>query len=310
MKKKYFSKFVIFFIILLLLISFCTVVQATGFYENFEVNDEPVNASGVTISVVLFFIQIICPLISIFLIIIEAYNLIKINIKKNDGDNEEFLKKMKLKYGNRLKFVIVLFLVIMFNMGIFTMIKKSAYIIAKPIIYLYPEESQEISVKLGKEKNLTCTYPKYENEWKIFASPDGNLVDLKNGRNLYSLYWEGKSDYKNNEFENGFCVKGEDSAKFLEEKLKLLGLNDRETEEFIIYWLPRLESNKYNLIRFETAEEIEYNMPLNINPQPDTVIRVMMDFKSVNRYVEIQEQEIITPERNGFVVVEWGGSSL
>ena len=36
----------------------------------------------------------------------------------------------------------------------------------------------------------------------------------------------------------------------------MLGLNDREAEEFIVYWLPKLEENKYNLIRFETAEEI------------------------------------------------------
>ena len=48
-------------------------------------------------------------------------------------------------------------------------------------------------------------------------------------------------------------------------------------------------------------------MQLNITPQPDTVIRVMMDFKASNRYVKMIPQEIQTPERVGFTVVEWGG---
>ena len=47
-----------------------------------------------------------------------------------------------------------------------------------------------------------------------------------------------------------------DSNFTKEEKLAILGLNEREAEEFIIYWLPKLESNKYNYIRFATEEEI------------------------------------------------------
>ena len=47
-----------------------------------------------------------------------------------------------------------------------------------------------------------------------------------------------------------------DVIKFLEEKLGILGLTEREAEEFIVYWLPLMEKNKYNYIRFETLEEI------------------------------------------------------
>ena len=48
-------------------------------------------------------------------------------------------------------------------------------------------------------------------------------------------------------------------------------------------------------------------MPLEINPKPNTLIRVMMEYKPSNKYVKLPEQKIITPERKGFVVVEWGG---
>ena len=108
----------------------------------------------------------------------------------------------------------------------------------------------------------------------------------------------------------GFIVKGTDTASFLEEKLATLGLTEREAEEFIVYWLPKLEANKYNLIRFETAEEITKNMPLSVYPEPDTLIRVMMDYKPLEEEVDIKEQALETPTRDGFVVVEWGGSQL
>ena len=96
----------------------------------------------------------------------------------------------------------------------------------------------------------------------------------------------------------------------LEEKLELLGLNYKEAEEFIVYWLPKLESNKYNYIRFASAEEIERNMPLEVSGSPDSIIRIMMTYKGLNRPIEVKEQEIIRPERNGFVVVEWGGTEI
>ena len=110
--------------------------------------------------------------------------------------------------------------------------------------------------------------------------------------------------------EEGFVVKGEDTIEFLEEKLEILGLNEREANEFIIYWLPKLENNKYNFIRFQTEEEINNNMPLEITPKPDTVIRVVMEFKELEESIEIEKQQLETPERIGYTVVEWGGTEI
>ena len=185
----------------------------------------------------------------------------------------------------------------------------------KPIIYIYPTQEQNISVKLGNPELLTCSYPQYEDGgWDVLAKPNGDLLDLKTGKNLYSLYWEGISnkvyDYSNTPELEGFVVRGEDITKFLEEKLSILGLSEREKEEFIIYWLPQMEDNKYNYIRFETIEEIEKEMPLQIEPKPDTTIRVLMDWKKLDEAIEVKEQELIPVERNGYTVVEWGASVL
>ena len=182
----------------------------------------------------------------------------------------------------------------------------------KPIIYIYPEKKTEVTVKLGNPELLTVTYPKYESEgWKVIAEPDGTLEDVKTGRGLYCLYWEGLNSKKyEGELKEGFVVNGEEIAKFLEEKLEILGLNEKEAQEFIIYWLPKLEINDYNYIRFQTKEEIEQNMPLEINPNPDTIIRVMMEWKGLENPVEVEEQSLEKAERKGYTVVEWGGTEL
>ena len=175
----------------------------------------------------------------------------------------------------------------------------------KPMIYLYPTIETQVNVKLWTPENLSHTYPKYNSEkWRnVIAQPNGDLEDVDTWRKLYALYREWKSDNETN-FDEWFVVAWKDIIPFLEEKLAILWLNEREAEEFIVYWLPQMESNKYNLIRFETIEEQNENMPLNITPTPNTVIRVMMDWKAIDEPIDISEQQLITPERNGFTVVE------
>lgn len=186
------------------------------------------------------------------------------------------------------------------------------FVCEKPVIYLYPDRKMEVDVNISipsDEGRLTCTYPKYKNtgDWKVTASPDGTITD-KNGLEYNYLYWEAES-YIDWDFSEGFCIAGEDTADFLEVALERLGLNRREANEFIVYWLPIMESNKYNIISFQTDIYKNY-ANLDINPAPDTLIRVFMAFKPSNKYVSIDEQDLITPIRVGFVVVEWGGTQV
>lgn len=182
--------------------------------------------------------------------------------------------------------------------------------VKKPIIYLYPEAETEVSVVLGKPENLTVSYPHYDGGWNVLAQPNGDLVDLKTGRNLYALYYESLASGDFGIREEGFVVKGSEAASFLEEKLAILGLNEHEAEEFIVYWLPVLEANEYNYIHFESADLINEKMPLTVTPSPDNVIRIWMSFKSLDAPIEVSEQKLETPTRGGFTVVEWGGASI
>lgn len=180
----------------------------------------------------------------------------------------------------------------------------------KPIIYIYPEEEIDVNVRLGYKDLLTVSYPKYNNGWSVRALEDGTLIDKNTNRELYALYYESNNKIKFNVQEDGFVVKGSEVSSFLEEKLQILGLNSKEINEFIIYWLPILESNKYNYIRFATEEEINENMPLDVEPKPESVIRVLMTFKGLDEMIEVREQDLTTVKRNGYSVVEWGGTII
>ena len=177
----------------------------------------------------------------------------------------------------------------------------------KPVIYLYPETETEVSVKLETDGGLTCTYPAYNDGWQVTAAPDGTLTD-GNGQTYNYLYWEGET-YAQWDMTEGFCIKGEDTAAFLEDALAKLGLNRKEANEFIVYWLPLMEQNPYNIILFQTDAYTDA-AKLEITPAPDTVIRVFMTWQASDYMIRLLPQKLTAPERTGFTVVEWGGTEI
>lgn len=178
----------------------------------------------------------------------------------------------------------------------------------KPVIYLYPEETAEVSVKLDYQGELTCTYPSYGAGWEVTARPDGALTNKADGKEYSYLYWEGESGQEW-DLSEGFVVKGCDTAAFLQEKLAYLGLTPREYNEFIVYWLPQMQDNAYNLICFQ-GEAYTKQAKLTITPEPDSLLRVFMTYKPLDRAVSVPEQELVPFVRKGFTVVEWGGCAV
>lgn len=183
--------------------------------------------------------------------------------------------------------------------------------VKKPALYLYPTKKQEITVKITLQNSIIIhPYPAYQNGWEVIASPDGNLINKKTGKSHYCLFWETEGTPFMQTIPTGFVVKGEETATFLEEKLAELGLNEKEANEFIIFWLPQMEGNVYNLIHF-AQKEYEAVSELNIQPKPETLIRVMMIWQPLPYKKEILPQILPTkPIRKGFTAVEWGGVML
>jgi hypothetical protein len=184
--------------------------------------------------------------------------------------------------------------------------------VKKPIIYLYPKKPIDISIQINmKNSNInkfTVVYPKFNKEnntWNVHAKPNGDIII--NDRTYPYLFWEAQS-YVSDEINEGFIVKDEDSEKFLEEKLKILGLNDKESTDFITFWLPILLANKLSVCTFQSKEYYE-NFELKIEPKPDSLIRIFLVIKKLKAPINIKEQKLEKIERKGYTVVEWGGSN-
>lgn len=187
--------------------------------------------------------------------------------------------------------------------------------IAKPVLYLYPEKKTDVMVKLAlKDATFSCTYPDYEKGWNVTAYPSGKLINKADKKEYSYLYWELDSDMKF-DFSKGFVVKGKDTAAFLQKTLAEMGLQPKEYNEFIVYWLPRMQNNEYNLISFQNKTYTD-NVKLNISPKPESVLRVNMAYKPLSKKEAKAKKSKIKPqtfpkfERKGFTVVEWGGEEV
>lgn len=177
----------------------------------------------------------------------------------------------------------------------------------KPVIYLYPEKETDVTLKLQPQGKIIRSYPVYEEGWHVHAEPSGRLT-TESGHQYAYLYWEGM--FKNiPQMETSYLVKSDETADFLEEKLTVLGLNYRERNDFITYWLPELEENPYNQICFLT-EAYDEIVPLQVSPTPDTVIRILMVYQGRQEEIETTPQTLTPIQRTGFTVVEWGGVEL
>ena len=178
--------------------------------------------------------------------------------------------------------------------------------VKKPIVYFYPEDEMDLTVKYVNEEKLLTTYPKYKNGWNIHLNKDGTFVADDSGREYYALYFDELPNYKC-EFNEGFYVTKDNAISLLEEKMDYIGYTNREVDEFMMYWLPILENNGRSIVYFEQTEERNIECPLEFSINPDTLIRTIIHIKKVEEEVNIPEQQLNHYDRNGFTVTEWGG---
>ena len=193
--------------------------------------------------------------------------------------------------------------------------------VGKPVLYVYPEREQSLTVSLEVEGELGTVYPAPDTQettdwgtqasWMVTASPDGTLTD-QGGRTYPSLFWDGEMTLEAPE--QGFIVAREDAVPFLEEKLGQLGLSDKEAADFITYWAPRIRANEYTFVSFDAssyAQQVTYSFADEAGApvEPDTFIRVFMTIRAADANEEVTPQVFgPTPTRSGFTVVEWGGA--
>lgn len=202
----------------------------------------------------------------------------------------------------------------------------------KPVVYLYPEKETKVTIKFENEIKFDHVIPNYIKSWKVMAYPNGTLQDLqpkltncKSLENTFGLeyakescdknsypylYWSGRTQGSNYpEASEGFIVNKKDLNAFFDEKLILIGLNQKEINDFKQYWTPTLANKncEYFRITFFQNDLVNKMFPMNVHPQPNSSIRVFMDWDYATKETTIAEQKLNSYPRKGFTLVEWGG---
>lgn len=175
----------------------------------------------------------------------------------------------------------------------------------KPVIYLYPPKTTNVSVKLGSNINVTVSEPTYPTQgWNVFAQPNGDL--LYQGQTYGSLFWEGTGvGYEVPK--TGFLIKDGQVDQQLKVILAKYGLNEKESAEFREFWVPKMTGAKYYRVSFVETAAWNKAAPLAVSPRPTSVLRIFMDWQKLSAPIQIQEPKIQPFVRDGFTLVEWGG---
>jgi len=177
----------------------------------------------------------------------------------------------------------------------------------KPVIYLYPEETTDVSVKLWPKGGFTVTEPAYNGGWNVTASPDGTLVNKADGLTYPYLFWEGRGGLYT-EPTRYWVVAREDVHAFLVDTLAELGLNEKETADFLEFWEPRMQESAYYKIGFHGTQVMDQIAPMRVSGGPDTIVRILMDYTELDAWAPSLPPSLPpTPVREGFTVIEWGG---
>lgn len=176
-------------------------------------------------------------------------------------------------------------------------------IVRKPNIYIYPDTHIQLSVTLdfplGGE--ILTSLPEYGDGWNIIIDTNG----LINNTYTYLFYESSQPDIW--QYQQGWIVKMSDLASFFNTNMADYGFNAREIEDFVEYWIPRLDDFEYYSICPQTKKLIDNVITIDFSSQPDNLLRL---FYVITGYHQIPDKlpapEIDGFSRDGYVVTEWG----
>jgi hypothetical protein len=181
-------------------------------------------------------------------------------------------------------------------------------LVAKPNIYIYPENNIELDVSISFPEggNVTTSIPEYGFGWKnLQIDPKGNIND-----NYYYLFYEAVNPelYQDR---SGWIVRQENLESFFIKNLIQTGFEGQEIADFIDYWIPLLMDYPYYAIYPQYTDQLNKMSVLEFSKEPENLLRLNYFVDGIQDtwgLENLKEPDIPVFARNGFTVVEWGVS--
>lgn len=175
----------------------------------------------------------------------------------------------------------------------------------KPVVYLYPTVATNVSVKVGADVVKSDPFYTADGWQNVLAQPNGKLT--YKGASYDSLFWEGYGQGTYPSITEGTVVRTFDAASTIRTQLAQQGFIQKEIDDFMAYWQPKLPTTPYVRLTWFGTSTMNQLAPLAITPKPQTLIRTFLDFEGLQNPIQLPSQTFSTKARSGFTVTEWGG---
>ena len=177
-------------------------------------------------------------------------------------------------------------------------------------------------------QTTTSTYPKpiYENDvyqWNGVYKKGNNeecLIKIDN-KEYNSLFWE--CDINNKEYfdkvdDKWILINKDNKLNEIDEILMKCGLNNKERNDFIVYWIKVINRYDNMAIRIEDSR-YDNAIPLKVDgfEQIHRVFVIMKNVTELEKEIMIKNNQIISKDSfksmkrpEGKYIIEWGGLPL
>lgn len=178
--------------------------------------------------------------------------------------------------------------------------------VKKPAIYIYPERDGDFLVELEflNGTALTASIPEYASGWDVFVETTG-IIDHQYDYLFYEASIRNAPDIS-----AGWSISRDDLAVELRGILSDIGLNEKETDDFLAYWTNHLTDYEYYSVYPVFDDALDQFVELRVSPEPDIILRFWLFFEGNSASEALPLPGIPDFQRGPTTVVEWGGVLL
>lgn len=173
----------------------------------------------------------------------------------------------------------------------------------KPNIYIYPNEEIRLIVKVdfplgGK---VIESIPQYKDSWDITVDQNGKINDTYD-----YLFYECEMPNLTQKV-YGWIIEKSELEEFFISNMTQSGFNQKETNDFIEYWIPMLTESKYYEIYPQYKSTLDKMVVIKYSVEPKSFYRLFYVIKGRDDdQLELLNPSIEKAKREKYFAVEWG----